>query len=69
MKEHYDKEIVIIPYTKKEWFNLGDDKDDNDNKNEINLKFNPEYRHERIEGLKFLIEHQKKCGYKPGIFI
>lgn len=63
MAEHYDKEIVIIPYTKKEWFDLGDDK------NEINLKFNPEYRHERIKGLKFLIEHQKKCGYKPGIFI
>ena len=63
MTEHYDKEIVIIPYTKKEWFELGNDK------NEINLKFNPEYRHERIEGLKFLIEHQKKCGYRPGIFI
>lgn len=61
MNEFYDKEFVLIPYSKKEYFSLEAEKN-------VALKFQPQCRYSREEGLRLAQEYQKKHGYKPAKF-
>ena len=60
MDNYYDAEIVVIPYSKKEWFGI--------EQKEV-AKARLKCSKPRIEALKFLKEHQKKLGYYPANFI
>lgn len=62
MSEHYDKELTILPYNKTQWISL-------DDSIKATVKYNTDFIHERMEGLKFLSTYQAQNGYRGGIFL
>lgn len=60
-EKHFNKDIIILKETKKEWFALEPDY-------ASTLRLKDENKMPREEALKFLKEHQTKCGYSPGNF-
>lgn len=61
-EKHFNKDIIVIKESKKEWFDV-------DPNVASTLRLQEERKMPRDEAFKFLKEHQKNLGYAPGNFV
>ena len=61
MERYYDKSIVVLPYSKKQWFSAPEEE-------RPMMRYRKENEYARAKALEFLKSFQKQCGYPAGMY-